>query len=64
MVGKKVLKNVQHEGEQLLAFGKQLLELQQKMAQQKAQKHTSCTGNKIVDSVSLIYFGCHFLFIY
>ena len=54
MVGKKVLKNVQHEGEQLLAFGKQLLELQQKMAQQEAQKNTCPSGNRIVDSVSSI----------
>lgn len=35
MVGKTTLKKVQRESEQLLAFGKQLLELQQNTQQQK-----------------------------
>ena len=42
MAGKKTLKEVQRESEQLLAFGKQLLELQQQnAAQQKADRLVS-----------------------
>lgn len=36
MVGKQVLKDLQKESEQLLAFGKELLEMQQRAAEQKA----------------------------
>lgn len=35
MMGKTALKEVQRESEQLLAFGKQMLEMQQNAAQQK-----------------------------
>ncbi|KAI9565881.1 hypothetical protein GHT06_009679 [Daphnia sinensis] len=37
MMGKTALKEVQRESEQLLAFGKQMLEMQQNAAQQKAK---------------------------
>lgn len=64
MIGKRVLKNVQHEGEQLLAFGKQLLELQQKLAQQKSNNIVPSSGNQIGDIVSdkvtRLLLSCHF----
>jgi len=49
MVGKKVLKDLQKESEELLAFGKQLLELQQK----NQQKTERLSTNKLNAEVCL-----------
>lgn len=45
MMGKTALKEVQRESEQLLAFGKHMLEMQQNAAQQKTNRLPSINQN-------------------
>jgi hypothetical protein len=45
MMGKTALKEVQRESEQLLAFGKHMLEMQQNAAQQKISRLPATNQN-------------------
>lgn len=58
MMGKTTLKEVQRESEQLLAFGKQLLELQQQNAAQQ-RKDQPPPENQTVE-VLVIYINNNF----
>lgn len=49
MVGKKALKDVKRESEQLLACTKQLLELQQNAAHQKKEQGKETPANQTIE---------------